>query len=184
MIIKNRQNDTATNLSVEDNDFQLEELARRYGVALSKYFGRRGCNHADIDDLIQNVFTRLAGRRATTHIENPEAYLMTTASSVWKDYSRKRNRHGYNAHVEYDDEQHSVEGFGPDRVLEGREAVKRLVAALMELPPRTRQVYVLCRVDGMKRKDVARRIGISVSAIEKHLMKATTHISVLFGDYG
>ncbi|PCI53369.1 MAG: RNA polymerase subunit sigma-24 [Alphaproteobacteria bacterium] len=181
--MKNEQNNTSKNTQVEDNGFHLEELARQYGVVLSRYFGRRGCDQADVDDLVQNVFTRLAGRRATTHIENPEAYLMTTASSVWKDYLRKRITHGYKDHVEYDDEQHSPECFGPDRVLEGREAVKRLAAALMELPPRTRQVYVLCRVDGMKRKDVARRIGISVSAIEKHLMKATTHISVLFGDY-
>ena len=78
--MRNRQNDTSKNLKVEGDGFQLEVLASQYGVALSKYFGRRGCNQADIDDLIQNVFTRLAGRRATTLIENPEAYLMTTAS--------------------------------------------------------------------------------------------------------
>jgi len=81
--MKNRQNDISKNLRVEGNGFQLEELARQYGGALSKYFGRRGCNQEDVDDLIQNVFTRLAGRQAATLIENPEAYLMTTASRAY-----------------------------------------------------------------------------------------------------
>ena len=53
-----------------------------------------------------------------------------------------------------------------------------LLDALEELPPRTRQVFVLCRIEGMRQKGVAKRLGVSVSAIEKHMIKAIAHLSM------
>ena len=161
---------------------RLAGYARDYGMALKRYFSRRGAPAELADDLTQEVFVRLAGRAATTKIENAEAYLMQTASSVWKDCLRHRQRRSHHDHIHYEEELHAPEAFSPERVFEGREAVQRLAEALYALPARTRQIYVHCRIDGMKRKEVAKRFGISVSAIEKHLMKATEHIGELFGD--
>lgn len=107
---------------------------------------------------------------------------MQTASSVWNDHLRYRQRRNHYDHVEYDEALHASEAFSPARVLEGKQEIERLMEVLRQLPPRTRQAYLLCRVEGMKRKEVAQRMGISVSGIEKHLMKATLHIARLFGD--
>lgn len=161
---------------------QLDAYARQFRPALSRYFQRRGCQRATTDDLVQDVFVRLAKRTSGGEIENAEAYLMQTASSVWNDHMRKRQRRSHSEHVEFQDEFHGDEGFSPERVYEGREQIQRLADALGELPVRTKQVYVQCRIDGMKRKDVADRLGISVSAVEKHLMKASEYIGDLFGD--
>ena len=161
---------------------QLDAYAREFSGALTRYFAKRGCQQATIDDLVQEVFMRLAKRAEGDAIENPEAYLMQTASSVWHSHLRYRQRRAHGDHIEFSEEIHAGEHFSPERVLEGREKVQQLVDALYELPARTRQVYVQCRIDGMKRKDAARRLGISVSAIEKHLMKASEFIGDLFGE--
>ncbi len=164
----------------------LEALLAVFGVryqgVLMRYFRRRGAAKALAEDMVQDVFVRLAQRAEGEPVENAEAYLMQTASSVWLDHLRRRKRRGEDEHVEYVDAQHAPEYFSPQRVVEGREAIHQLIAVLNALPERTRQAYVLCRIDGMKRKDAAKRLGVSTSAIEKHLMKASLQIGQVFGD--
>lgn len=160
---------------------QLAELAQ-YRPALTRYFRRRATQAADVDDLVQDVFTRLAVREQGDAIRQPEAYLLRSAANVWRDYLRRQKTHARDAHDEYRDEQHSSEESGPDHVLQGMQTIEVLLRALDELPGRTRQVFVLCRVEGMRQQAVARRLGISISAIEKHMMKAIAHLALHMSD--
>ena len=170
------------NSKPESLEALLDVFGARYQTVLMRYFERRGAAKALAEDLVQDVFVRLAQRSESEPLENAEAYLMQTASSVWMDHHRRRKRRGEDQHVEYVEAQHAPEYFSPQRVVEGREAVRRLIDVLNALPERTRQTYVLCKIDGLKRKEVAKRFGVSISAIEKHLMKASLRIGQAFGD--
>jgi RNA polymerase sigma-70 factor (ECF subfamily) len=64
-----------------------------------------------------------------------------------------------------------------ERVFLGKEALNRASVALLELPERTRTIFVLRRLEGMRYADVARRLGISVSAVEKHMVRAIAHLT-------
>ena len=163
--------------TLESDAGQLDEMARRYRPALTRYFRKRASQSADVDDLIQDVFTRLAVRGNQNTILQPESYLLRTAANVWRDFLRKQRTHAHGAHDEFLDEQHSREETGPERVLQGRQSIEILLAALSELPDRTCQVFVLCRVEGMAQRLVAQRLGVSVSSIEKHMMKAIVHLT-------
>ena len=156
----------------------VELLAQKYRQALTSYFGRRARRADDVDDLVQDVLIRLAVRGDGDAIERPEAYLMRTASNVWRDYLRKARTHAEDAHDEYLEERHAHADHGPSEALEGRQSIEALLAALNELPERTRQVFVLCRVEGMRQKSVAKRLGVSVSAVEKHMIKAIAHLAL------
>ena len=57
-----------------------------------------------------------------------------------------------------------------------RQQLARATAVLLELPERTRVIFVLRRLEGMRLNDIAKRLGISVSAVEKHMQRAITHI--------
>jgi RNA polymerase sigma factor (sigma-70 family) len=65
-----------------------------------------------------------------------------------------------------------VEERTPERVLLDREALETVVDAIAALPPRTREVFVLHRFEEMTCNGIAEQLGISVSAVEKHIMKA------------
>ena len=52
-----------------------------------------------------------------------------------------------------------------------------LVRALEELPERTRDIFLMRRYEGLAYGDIAERLGISVSAIEKHVAKAVAYIA-------
>ena len=167
----------------------LGAYARDYGIALKRYFLRRGASPDLVEDMVHDVYVRLAVRtsrktaenRVEDEIENPEAYLMQTASSVWTDFLRKKQSRREQSHLEYEDSAHSSEVFSPEHVLESRDELQLFFRALDEMTPRTRQVYLLCRMDGIKRREVAGRLGISVSAIDRHLMKAVKVIDRVFG---
>lgn len=156
----------------------LDRLGREYRASLLRYFGRRTHDRADLEDMVQEVFVRLIRRGETSALEgqNPGAYMFETASSVLKDRLRKRATHHAEAHEPFDGERHAGEDFSPEHVLLGREQLARATAALLELPERTRVIFVLRRLEGMRFKDIAARLGISVSAVEKHMQRAITHL--------
>ena len=64
-----------------------------------------------------------------------------------------------------------------DESAETDESVEQIITALDELRPRTKQVFVLCRIRCMQPKAVARRLDISSGAVEKHMIKAIAHLS-------
>ena len=65
-----------------------------------------------------------------------------------------------------------------EALVETDESVEQIIAALDELRPRTRQVFVLCKIRCMQHKAVAKRLDIPVSAVEKHLIKGIARLSL------
>ncbi len=155
----------------------LEELAREYRPALIRFFRKRARQPADVDDLVQEVLYRLAVRGDGQRIEQPESYLMRSATNVWRDYLRKMRTHAQDEHVEYHEDGHGLEDHGPAAVMEGDRAIETLLSVLNELPARTRQVFLLCRVEGLRQKGVAQKLGVSVSSVEKHMIRAIAHLA-------
>ena len=65
---------------------------------------------------------------------------------------------------------------GPEEITAGRERLDCLRAAIQELPERTRQIFVLHRLEELTYDQVADRLGISESSVQKHLAKALQHV--------
>ena len=134
------------------------------------------------EDLTQDVFVRLTKLTPTKEIKNPEAYLMQTASSVWNDHWRKRKVRNHDAHVEYEDLEHPNEELSPSLICQRADSVDQVLAALNALEVRTKHIFVLRRFEGMTQKEVAKRMGVSMSLVEKEMMRAIAHITEWFGN--
>lgn len=158
---------------------RLEGLALRYREPLFRYFTRKGLPLDAAEDCVQEVFVRLARTNEET-VQNAEAYLFTIASSVLISRARKAKTH-------FDAQHHPIEDFSlasgeaaADRVLEGKEALERLVAALSELPTDTREMFLLNREDGLTYTQIAARYALSVKGVERHIGKALNHLRLRF----
>ena len=57
-------------------------------------------------------------------------------------------------------------------MLQDSKNIKDLFSVLSELPERCREVFMLCKLDGYSYSETAERLGISVSTVEKHMVKA------------
>jgi len=157
-------------------------LDRQYRAPLLSYFRRRLKDSSEADDLTQEVFLRIARRCEPLANDNVEAYIFTIAGNLLRDRGRRAAVRG--STVSLDDERAwttsppaLVEVLHPDRVLVGRDDLQRVLQALDELSERTRDVFVLQRLDGLKNREIAVALGISVSAVEKHMVKALVHLS-------
>ena len=149
--------------------------------ALRSFFARRLRNPQLADDLVQDVMVRMHARKGTAPIENLEAYIFQTASSVLRDHVRRERVRGVVIGAEPADFENIGVELGPDRVLQAKDEIARVVQALNELPERTRDIFLMRRYEGLAYSDIACRIGISVSALEKHMAKAVAHLAHRLG---
>jgi RNA polymerase sigma factor (sigma-70 family) len=160
---------------------ELAREARPLRRALARYFGQRLRNAPDVDDLVQEVFARVVARDSTTPIGHIGKYLHQTAASVLADYARRRSARRSDSHVPFDPDRHAEIDFDPERIVSGRQEVATATAALLSLPERTRTIFILRRLDGVPAREVAGQLGISVSAVEKHMVRAVRHLSSAMG---
>ena len=164
-----------------ESQAQQPTLAQQVGPVrlwLTRYFRRRVSDGADVEDMVQDVFARMAARDSAEPIEHLDGYVLKTASSVLADRGRRRSSRGAGLHVAFDADLHGEEGADPERILGGKEDLQAVIAALLCLPERTRTVFILRRLEGQKFRDIADHLGISVSAVEKHMVRAIHHLSL------
>lgn len=151
-------------------------LMAEFRPALVRYFSRRVHASQEVEDLVHDVLVRLVRNRQFADREGARGYVFETANSVLVDYIRRRSTAGAQAVVAFDSEAHEGEDFGPERVIQGRQELSIATAILMELPERTRTIFILRRIEGMRFNDIAARLGISVSAVEKHMQRAIARL--------
>jgi RNA polymerase sigma factor (sigma-70 family) len=73
------------------------------------------------------------------------------------------------------DEQ-SLAGLDQHRLLESRDMLRRLDAAMMRLRPKTREIFMAHRIDGLTYAEIAARTGLSVKGVEKQMSKALVQL--------
>lgn len=121
-------------------------------------------------DLVQELFLRF-WRRADAQVEDLATYLLRSARNMAIDHlrsegSRSRTEAGLLA------EQHLPEPTDPEAALAAGHDLRHVQAALRALPERTRHIFLLNRIHGRTYGEIAQAMGLSQSAVEKHMMRA------------
>lgn len=156
-------------------DEQLCAWMNQYGPGLRRFLAKR-VTPSEADDLVQEVFLALRARSATTDIRNVEGYLFKTAVSVLARQRRRRTwRWGEQEPLgDHEDLQDEV---SPERVAIGRDRVRRIIEALSAVPPRSAEAFFLSRFEQLTNEEVARRMGISVKAVEQLMARAVRQVA-------
>lgn len=156
------------------------DVARYRPILLS--FFRKRAHPADVEDLVQDVFVSIHARQSEEPIDNIEGYLFAVAMSALVRRGQRDKARRFHANYEDDAEtQAKPDGFSPERIALGRERLAAAVKIMTTLPPRTQEIFMLHRFEEMTYPAIAASFGISVSAVEKHIMLA---LKVLVADLG
>ncbi|WP_157222394.1 RNA polymerase sigma factor [Novosphingobium sp. AP12] len=163
-------------MAVEDTGLQqvhafAHEFAR-LRPNLVRWFRRRVGEPSEAEDLAQECFVRIASRQERDVVLHVEGYVYQTARSVLFDRTRRRRARDSEAHVSLMPEHDSVEETNALRTLLAKEKLRRVSAILMTMPERTRSVFILSRLEGLRYAEIATRYAISVSAVQKHMLRA------------
>ncbi|VVN71662.1 RNA polymerase sigma factor [Pseudomonas fluorescens] len=129
---------------------------------------RVGCR-ATAADLVQDLFLRF-WRRPLVQVEELSTYLLRCAGNIAIDHLRSEG-----ARVRVNEgwlPEQDNQGTEPQAVLEAGNDLRHVEAALRSLPERTRQIFLLNRIHGRKYAAIAKAMGLSQSAVEKHMMRA------------
>lgn len=158
-----------------------QSLSARYRAPLMAYFNRRTGDFDAAEDLAQEVLVRALQRRELDGVESPDAYVFKIARNLLHDRVRRadvRQKH----QVELKLRGEGAEELSAERVFQGREELEKAMNALAELKEKTRDIFILSRLEGMKYREIADLYGMSVSAVEKHLIQAFAHMMDRFDD--
>ncbi len=166
-------------LSVADSDkAALLGLYEEKRANLVRFFAARLGSRAEAEDLIQDLYLKISGMETLSPIDNPSALLHRMGQNLMLDRLRSQKRSGTR-----DNEWRSVNTASlagqeiadepaADEVVAGRQRLKALVEAVEDLPEKTRQAFQLHKLDGHSHVETAKRMGISVSTVEKHISSA------------
>lgn len=151
---------------------QLRHLfTQRYDTLRLRVARRLGSAGDMAGDALHEAYVRLAEKADLDEVRHPQSYLLNTAVHVAIDQLRGESRVLSEAEVA-DFLDVPDEAAGPAETAEARGEMDRMFAALAELPPRQRDIFLSARVHGVPRAELAKRWGISLRQVGRELQAA------------
>jgi len=160
---------------VRGNDV-VEAIYLRQRSQLTAFFKRRCRSHEEAAELLQETFLRFlkVPLQRVLGLESPEAYLSTIAGNLLRDRAKAqaRRKAAYEAYAQ------DGAPTPPDelRRLEARDMIDRLGSAMRGLRPKTREIFMAHRLDGLTYGEIAARTGLSIKTVEKHMSRAIAYL--------
>jgi RNA polymerase sigma-70 factor (ECF subfamily) len=148
----------------------LSRHVLKHEPALRAWLGRRRVAGLDVDDIVQETYARLIAVDQVTGIGNVRNYMFQTAYSVLVSHIRRSKIVSFEAVADLE-QLGAARDFSPEDQVIDRDELNRLARAIATLPGKVRDVFVLRRVDGLSQRDVARKLGLSESTVEKHMSR-------------
>lgn len=156
----------------------LEMLYRDQRHLLVRFFTRHRADPDDASDLAQEAFLRLArSESATRRLLRPQAYLRQIAKNLLRDRAKTALRRSEPLHATFDEQ--AVSGADEVERLEARDGLARLEAVLARMKPKTREIFLAHRLDGLSYAEIAEATGMSVSGVEKQMIRAIAQLARL-----
>ncbi len=136
----------------------------------------------DVEDLLQETFVKSFEAEHSTEIVAPRAFLFRTARNLALNELTRRTRRKTVPVADIDSldvlvterERHD-DGPSARAVIEER--LSRATAAVDRLSPRVREVFLLRHVEGLKQREIAQRLGIAESTVEKHIARGLAQVA-------
>jgi RNA polymerase sigma factor (sigma-70 family) len=152
----------------------LIEVFQACLLDLRRFLAKRVQCEDTAADLVQETYLRVAGLDQVASVRNGRAFLFKIADNLAIDHLRSRVRlHQRYAGAPSPELASTLPT--PDRELEARQEWSLLQKAIADLPPKCRAAFLLHRVQHLSYSDIAARLDIAASTVEKHISKALAH---------
>lgn len=168
------------------SDERARWLARHvlpHEAALRAWLLRRVVGDLEPDDIIQEAYAKLIALPGVEGIRDPRSYLFQVAKSVIATQMRGRKVVTLTiADVDMLDQ--AADEPSVEEQVADREELQRLMDAVAALPEPTRTIFRLRRIEQLPQREIANRLRMPESTVEKHISRAFAHMSVMFARGG
>ena len=128
-------------------------------------------------DLVQDLYLKVRSLDNHDDVRNGRAFLFRMAANLAIDHIRQERRRAELLTEAGDFLTQGLDPATPEQTFLAQDELARLEKALAALPETTRRVFVLSRLDGMTQRQIADVVGLSPSAVFKHLRRAIDELA-------
>jgi len=142
-------------------------------------------NRSDLEDIRQDIYAQLLTAAERGIPTQTKAFVMRTARNLLIDRIRHEQIVPIDAVSDLDALGLAAEVPAPEGQVVARDILRKLQVALDRLPPRCREAIVLRRVEGLSRREIASRMGISEKTVAEHIANGMRALAgLIFGEAG
>jgi RNA polymerase sigma-70 factor (ECF subfamily) len=172
-----------------DGEKGFKKVFETFYPRLLRFANEYVCDRFEAENILQDVFLKLWEKRASLPVDiNLQAYLLTMVKNQCLDFLKHRQvveRNFVDGETAFKQEasfnHYALNSFDPEQM--DVESLERLVEkAINDLPEQCRKAFELSRHDGLKYKEIADKMGISVKTVETHISHALKILRVTLKD--
>ncbi len=163
----------------------FEVLFKRFYPRLYDFAFKVVRNKEISEDIIQDIFIKLWERKEKIKPVNIEGFIFKILKNQCITYLRSI-RILENAKVSLHNLSHIEELYRIDflrdepYILIEKELQIEINRIIKNLPDRCKEVFILSRLDGLKNREIAQKLGINIKNVERHITKALIHFKTHF----
>ncbi len=151
------------------NKAEFDKLFRQYYQDLCRFAVYLSCSPTDAEEIVQDIFFKIwINRKKLTVHSSIKTYLFTSVrNSVYNLHKHEKVKNKY---IEYEKAENiNVES---NDSLFHEEVINKINQTIDKLPDKRKQVFKLSKIEGLKYKEIAERLNISVKTVENHMGEA------------
>jgi len=141
-------------------------------TALVRFFAARLKSPSAAEDLVQELYLKLAALDPAEEIGNPSAFLYRAAHNLMLDRQRQQRRTSLRDGAWHEAQELRAGEPAADDALAARRRLAKLSAIVEDMPAKMRQAFRLHKLDGLSHAETAEAMKVSISAVEKHISAA------------
>jgi RNA polymerase sigma factor CnrH len=148
----------------------VEQLFTAHRSALLQYLKRLLSSSEDAEEIVQETYIRLLKFEDIEQLDSQvRRFLFRIATNLARDRFRQRKARAHDAHLSYELVDLEANDASPDEIADWDAGMEVLKRALLDLPPRHRQVFLLHVTENMSYRTIAKHLGVSTKTVERDL---------------
>lgn len=167
-----------------DNTRWLATEVQPHRQAVRAWLVARFPSLTDVDDLVQESLARLLRARAAGPIRSARAFLFTTARNLALDAVRRQRVVRFEPITEFEESSILADGADVFATVAKQQEIEILTEAIQSLPDRCRQIFTLRTAFGLTQRQIAERLGVSESTVEKQMAQGIRRCAAFFAEGG
>lgn len=155
--------------------------------ALVRFLTARTGSSATAEDLAQDVWLRLQAltEASAAEVRHPQAFLYRMAANLALDASKAQRRAGTRdlewRRARAADDAEAEDAPSAEDAVWARLKLEKVMAAIERMPPKAAQAFRLHKLGGLSQVEVAERMGVSLSAVEKYVSASLKELLLRVG---
>ena len=169
---------------IQERTLWIETNVLPYEREIRAWLKRNRTDGLEIDDIIQDMYAKIGALETFTHIRDPKRYAFQIAHSILVNFVRRGRIVSIASIEDLSALEVPTPGPSPEEQASLKDDLREISNAINALPERTRNVFMLRRIEGLSQRETANRLAIAEKTVEKHMCRATVILMDLFGRGG